>query len=707
MPFPVRGWAAFRRARYVVVLACAAWLMLVVPAQAAQLVARGDKNYPPYEFLENGRPTGFNVDMLRAVAEVMGLDVRIDLGEWNEVRSQLEEGRIDIITGMFSSEERDKVVDFSLPHVIVSNSIFVRLGSSIRGLDDLEGKQVLVQRGDIMHDWAQKNLPHSVLVPVPEQADALFLLSAGRHDAALIARLQGQYAIHRHKLDNLVPVGPPILPMRYCFAVREGDEELRVQLNEGLTLLKRTGRYEAIYDKWFGVQERQAASRRWARYGLWILTPLAGLLAVMGIWSWSLRREVGRKTSELRAELEHRERVQAELRKAQSYVRNIIDSMPSVMVAVDGEGRVTHMNAAAAHVLGWRDGEHVGRPVGEALPELRRIEADIAAALRERRSIKRERQRSMHDGNARYEDVMIYPLVANGIEGAVIRIDDVTRRVRMEEMMMQTEKMMSVGGLAAGMAHEINNPLGGIVQGVQNIRRRLLDDMPANRRAAEDSGCDLSAIGSYAQARSLPRMLDGVEEAARRAGGIVRNMLDFSRRSESVLADVDVTAVLEKAVELASKDYDFKKNYDFRNIRIMREYADALPLVPCVGTELEQVFLNILGNAAHAMRDAAESGNEPEIVLRAALEDDYVRVEIADNGPGMDDETRLRVFEPFFTTKEPGVGTGLGLSVSYFIIVDNHGGTLAVESEPGHGCTFTIRLPLVRQGARRSGVSGP
>jgi signal transduction histidine kinase len=170
-------------------------------------------------------------------------------------------------------------------------------------------------------------------------------------------------------------------------------------------------------------------------------------------------------------------------------------------------------------------------------------------------------------------------------------------------------------------------------------------------------------------------------------------MLDFSRRGEARKKPADLVEIMEKTIALASNDYDLKKRFDFRQIEIKREFAPELPQVACVAAEIEQVFLNVLKNAAQALAERA-GGEKPRIVLRMAKELDNIRIEVEDNGPGMEEKVRKRIFEPFFTTKEPGVGTGLGLSVSYFIITQNHSGSFTMESEPGKGANCVIRLPI-------------
>ena len=154
----------------------------------------------------------------------------------------------------------------------------------------------------------------------------------------------------------------------------------------------------------------------------------------------------------------------------------------------------------------------------------------------------------------------------------------------------------------------------------------------------------------------------------------------------------DLNSLLDKAVALCATDYDLKKEYDFRNIRVVREYASGLPGVQCSQSQIQQVLMNLFSNAAQAMVGMPC----PTLTLRTALDGDMVSVVVKDNGPGMDGATRRKIFEPFFTTKPVGEGTGLGLSVSYFIITNNHHGTIDVETAPGAGACFTIRLPVAR-----------
>lgn len=249
-----------------------------------------------------------------------------------------------------------------------------------------------------------------------------------------------------------------------------------------------------------------------------------------------------------------------------------------------------------------------------------------------------------------------------------------------------------IGGLAAGMAHEINNPLAGIMQNTDVVINRLTGDMPANHRAADSAGISMDAVRSFMAARNIVDMLQNVRESGLRASRIVTSMLGFARKSESRKVLADVANLLDQALVLAENDYDLRKKHDFRKIEIVREYAPDLPAIPCDEIKIQQVFLNILRNGAEVMTESKDRVSR--FVLRTGTDGEMVRIEIEDNGSGMDDSIRKRIFEPFFTTKGVGIGTGLGMSVSYFIVSENHGGTMEAESVPGGGTKLIIRLPL-------------
>ncbi|MCG8615250.1 MAG: PAS domain S-box protein, partial [Desulfobacterales bacterium] len=388
-----------------------------------------------------------------------------------------------------------------------------------------------------------------------------------------------------------------------------------------------------------------------------------------------------------------------ELQRLRIHMQNIINGMPSALVGMDLEGRVIHWNHEAELITGITSDAAKGQPLESIFPQIAPGMAQAQKAIMECRIQKDSKVLTYVNGQVRYWDITVYPLIPDRCEGAVIRVDDVTEQIRMEEMMIQSEKMLSLGGLAAGMAHEINNPLSAIIQSSQVIQNRLSSDLPQNNTVAENCGTSLPAINTYMEKREIHDMLTAIGESGKRAAKIIENMLSFARKGDGQISHYDLSDLINRTVNLAKNDYNLKKDYDFRKIDVVREFDPDLPKIPCEASKIQQVLFNILRNGAQAMAAANGSlkDSQHRFIISLTKEDQMARIDIQDNGPGMDKETRRKIFEPFFTTKGRGVGTGLGLSVSYFIITENHKGSISVESAPGRGAKFIIRLPLTRE----------
>ncbi|NLV24326.1 MAG: GAF domain-containing protein [Deltaproteobacteria bacterium] len=299
-----------------------------------------------------------------------------------------------------------------------------------------------------------------------------------------------------------------------------------------------------------------------------------------------------------------------------------------------------------------------------------------------------------HRGEPIWMNKTIRKVTLHGAERIMTFAQDITEKRQMQDFMIHNEKVMSLGVLAAGMAHEINNPLGIISQGVQNVLRRTREPLPANLETAAACAVSFAGLTSYLEKRNVYRSLEAIREAVHRSAGIVTTMLEFARKPEASPSPHDLNRLIEKTVELAATDYDLKKKFDFRNIRIDTDFNLREP-VPCVASELEQVFLNLLRNSAQNLTQAARE--EPRIILRTRRDGGWAVVEVEDNGTGIPPEIRPKIFDPFFTTKEIGVGTGLGLSISFHIIVERHHGEIRVESETDAYTRFILRLPLTQK----------
>jgi len=272
-------------------------------------------------------------------------------------------------------------------------------------------------------------------------------------------------------------------------------------------------------------------------------------------------------------------------------------------------------------------------------------------------------------------------------------VQDMTEHEKIQKVLAQSEKMTSIAGLAAGMAHEINNPLGIIIQTANNAKRRMFDEIPANLKSANELGLRFDLMKDYLQARNVSKYLAEIKIAGERAANIVSNMLDFSRKREMSKTNSNINEILEKAINIASKDFDIKKKYNFQNIEVVKTLA-LLPNISVVKSSLEQVFFNLFKNAVQAMNSKKYSNDTPKIEITTRIEKDHMVIVIEDNGIGMVEKVKNKVFEPFFTTKEPGDGTGLGMSVVYYIINSTHKGDISLESEENLFTRFIITLPI-------------
>lgn len=302
------------------------------------VVIGGDHNYPPYEYLdESGTPRGYNVDLSRAIARVMGMDVDIRLSSWGAMRKALADGDVDILMGMAHTDERTEEVDFSIPHAKVHQSIWVRNGNvTIKSVNDLTDKEVIAMKGSVMHDFMLDREIHADIFLVSTLAEALTLLASGQHDCALVAKLPGEYLLSELQLDNIHPIAKPLVAQNYGYAVRKGNAELLDRFNEGLALLKKSGEYRKIREQWLGVlQPEEVSWRVLLRYGTFVLGPLLLILVVTVLWSRTLQKQVAVRTKELQREVVERQRAVEELQVRQKQLLHA-DKMTSLGILVSG-----------------------------------------------------------------------------------------------------------------------------------------------------------------------------------------------------------------------------------------------------------------------------------------------------------------------------------------------------------------------------------
>ena len=393
------------------------------------------------------------------------------------------------------------------------------------------------------------------------------------------------------------------------------------------------------------------------------------------------------------------------LRASERNYRELVESTNSIILRLDQQGRVVFCNDYGQRLFGYAREELLGRPLTETIVPAfestgRDLHQHMAAICAEPdRYPLSENENITRDGGRLW--VSWANKVLATVQGKATEIlcigQEITEKKRLQAQMIETEKMVTIGGLAAGMAHELNNPLGAIIQSAQNLRRRLSAGLAANEQVAAEVGIDIEKMQAYLQRRGIFEMLTHVTTAGARAADIIANLLAFSQKRVLGRSSVQLAELVERAIDLAACDYDLKKRYGIRDMVIERDYAPALPPVVVNGAEIEQVVFNLLKNAAQALA-GCPADREPRIRVKVGRQDDFAFIEVADNGPGIPAAVRGRIYDPFFTTKRVGEGTGLGLSVSYAIVVQHYQGSIMVDSIEGEGARFTVRLPFERNG---------
>jgi PAS domain S-box-containing protein len=367
---------------------------------------------------------------------------------------------------------------------------------------------------------------------------------------------------------------------------------------------------------------------------------------------------------------------EAALARSEARFRELIERAPDSVVVGRGD-TILYVNPAAVRQLGYASAsELAGRSVLDLIhPDDRDISRKRTAALERGESLPPQEYRLIRkDGRIAFAEVVGMQIDYDGGPALLAFARDVTERRLVHARLLQADRMVSMGMLAAGVAHEVNNPLSYVSTTLELLASRRFHEMLAD----VDKLGDTRMREHMHQCREL---INVAREGVARLSDIVRDLRTFSRDDEQTLL-LDVRRALDACVNIAWSDIRHRA-------RLVREYAD-IPLVLASESRLGQVFLNLIVNAAQALPSGASQDHV--ITLRTFERDGRAVVEVSDTGPGIPEEIRAHLFEPFFTTKPAGVGTGLGLWISQGIVTAL-GGEITIRSDPGKGSTFAVVLP--------------
>jgi PAS domain S-box-containing protein len=395
---------------------------------------------------------------------------------------------------------------------------------------------------------------------------------------------------------------------------------------------------------------------------------------------------------------------------ANRLMSNILSSVSTIIIAVDRNERVTQWNAAAEQLLNIPIERALGTPLGQCMipwDNAETIEA-IVAGCQSNKPVRLDEIRFIRpDSTTGLLSLVICPMNDEHGEhgGAVLLGEDVTERSVMQHELQRAQKLESVGALAAGIAHEINTPIQFVGDNTRFLSdsfehlQHVLDTYRELKHAVETQGAAAEAVERVGHAEQeadiaylkdeIPKAIEQTLEGIERVATIVRAMKDFSHpdKGEKVLADIN--QALESTLTVARNELKYVAD-------VVTDFDRNLPPMPCYLGDLNQVFLNLLINAAHAIGDVVGDGRAGRgtITVTTRREADEAVIRIADTGTGIPEAIRDRIFDPFFTTKTVGKGTGQGLAIAHSAVAEKHGGTLTFETEVGKGTTFIVRLPI-------------
>ncbi len=416
------------------------------------------------------------------------------------------------------------------------------------------------------------------------------------------------------------------------------------------------------------------------------------------------------------ADIAARKKAEAALRESGERIRLLLNSTTDGIFGIDLESKCIFANSACVRLLGHESNgglmgrdmhmlTHHTRPDGTEYPE---HQCRITNTLRAGRTVTVDDEVFWRaDGTSFPVEYRVAPIRQEGrTVGGVVSFVDITERRNTELQLRQAQKLESIGQLAAGIAHEINTP----TQFVNDNTRFLQEAFADYGRllAAHDRLTDAAAGGSVPEARvdevralaeeidldylkgEIPQAVEQSLEGLERIARIVQATKEFSHPGTKEKTATDLNRMIETTIDVSRNEWKY-------SAELIAELDPELPQVPVMGGEFNQVILNLIVNAAHAITDAVgESGEMGEIRIATRQEGKWAEITISDSGTGIPEAIQRRIFDPFFTTKEVGKGSGQGLAIAWSVIVDKHGGTIEVESEEGNGATFTICLPINR-----------
>ncbi len=593
-----------------------------------------DNNAPPFSFQDKytGRYKGFILDYVSALSIELNTQIEFVPKIWEEAVQSVMSGESDMIE-LFKSKEREEYLSFTKSIYKLRAIVITRSDNNeITNISDINGRKVAIEAGDYAVGYTEKNIPDAEIITTVDYLEAINKLLSGEVDAIIgdepiIIYFMGDLSIE----DRISILSEPLYELDICIGVTKSKPELVNILNKAILDLKKSDFAPKIQQKWFGLSTPVHKDRLNAQVMFLLIIVLLFLAAIAGwisIWTYFLKKQVKKRT--------------IELTKSKNDLQLTFDALSDFLIVLDKDGRIENINKSFTDMLHKSKYDLIGSSYNN-IPLLDTINIKLINKVSE----------TVFNGRHYNYYITVLESKKNRL---LISIEDNTNEILSRTQLLQQNKMIAIGQLASGLAHEIRNPLGII----RNYSYVLKSRMPYRDEL-------------------MDKALTSIESAVLRASKMVENLLNFSRKNDDIKC-IPLKKTINDIISLE------KESITAKNVHITVICDDSIEFYTRLES-LTHIILNLLSNGI----DAVSYGGT--ITISCSTCKNYLYIIFKDDGQGIEKHNLEHIFNPFFTTKNVGNGTGLGLFIVYNEL-SKINGEINVESRAGEGTEFKLKFKL-------------
>ena len=631
----------------------------IIILESAKIKMGIDENYPPHEYVLNNVPSGFNVDIARIISIKKGMEIEFKPMVWSNAFNSLKEGKIDALF-MAYSKEREKYFDFTDENILELHlAIFVNnevIG--IDSLDKLNYHTVAVEKNDISYDILIKNAPNAIILPIQNQADGLMMLHNREVFAFFGNKCTGTYIIQTRNYDNIKMIGEEIKIGERKIAVKKGNINLKKFFDDGLRKIKKSGEYDKIFYKWFGIEFLRL--RKIIRKLLTILIIIVLAFLILIIWNRILNRLL---------KIKHKKIIELE----KSY-KEVFNTIPHPILILDKENKIFLANPTLLKLANEEFENINSKNLFDIkfFKQYKKELEDILNNIEHNKVYRAAKIKIQINGKDNFFQIGGYKSLIHIGEVKIITFNNVTPFEILSKRITQVEKMESIGRFVATIAHDFNNILTSLI----SLNELILSKNNLSNDLRED--------------------LENMLRISNKAVALINKLLTFSRQRNFSMQTVNLNVLIKSFKDIFNRLLP-------ENIKVEFYLDENLYDTKLDPLAFEQIILNLASNSKDAMPNGGKIIIETKNVT---LDRDYISehpevksgvycmLSFSDNGIGIEKNIIDKIFEPFFTTKKDG--TGLGLTTIYNIM-NKINGYIFVYSEPKKGTTFKLYFPAIKK----------